>query len=296
VFCSLIIVWWEELKHRMRMGMSNLTGKTIFITGASRGIGRAIALRCAKEGAHIILAAKTKDPHPKLPGTIHSVAEEVEGMGGHALPIQLDVRNEMGVSEAMQKAADYFGGIDILVNNASAIALTPTAETTAAQLDLMMAVNVRATFLCAQAVLPYLIKASNPHILNLSPPLSMDPKWFRNHLAYTISKYGISMCTLGMAEEFKGYGIAVNSLWPKTTIATSAIEVHFPREILNASRKPEIVADAAYVIFNKDSRMHTGNFYIDEQVLRAEGITHFDEYALYPKAPLFSDLFVENGV
>lgn len=268
---------------------------TIFITGASRGIGRAIALRWAKEGANLILAAKTIDPHPTLPGTIHSVAEEVESMGGQALPIQLDVRNEMGVSEAMTQAADYFGGIDILVNNASAIALTPTAETSVKQLDLMMAVNVRATFLCSQAALPYLMKANNPHILNLSPPLNMHSKWFKNHLAYTLSKYGISMCTLGMAEEFKPYGIAVNSLWPKTTIATSAIEVHFPREILNASRKPEIVADAAYIILHKNSRTHTGNFYIDEQVLRAEGISDFDDYALYPKAPLFSDLFVENG-
>jgi citronellol/citronellal dehydrogenase len=271
-------------------------GKTIFITGASRGIGRAIALRWAKEGANVILAAKTKDPHPTLPGTIHSVAEEVESMGGRALPIQLDVRNEEGVSEAMQRAADYFGGIDILVNNASAIALTPTAETSAKQLDLMLTVNVRATFLCAQAALPYLIKSPNPHILNLSPPLNMDPKWFKNHVAYTISKYGISMCTLGMAEEFKSYKIAVNSLWPRTTIATSAIEVYFPREILNASRKPEIVADAAYVILNKNSTEHTGHFYIDEQVLRAEGVSNFDEYALYPKAPLFSDLFIETGV
>lgn len=272
----------------------SLAGKTIFITGASRGIGRAIALRCAKEGANLILAAKTRDPHPNLPGTIHSVAEEVENIGGQALPVQLDVRNEAGVSEAMQQAADYFGGIDILVNNASAIALTPTAETSVKQLDLMMAVNVRATFLCSQAALPYLIKSdNNPHILNLSPPLNMDPKWFQNHLAYTFSKYGISMCTLGMAEEFRGYGIAVNSLWPKTTIATSAIEVYFPREILNASRTPEIVADAAYVIMNKDSTIHTGNFYIDEQVLRAEGLSNFDAYALYAKAPLFLDLFVE---
>lgn len=271
-------------------------GKTIFITGASRGIGRAIALRFAKEGANVILAAKTKDPHPTLPGTIHSVAEEVESMGGQALPIQLDVRNETGVSEAMQRAADYFGGIDILVNNASAIALTPTAETSAKQLDLMLTVNVRATFLCSQTALPYLIKSSNPHILNLSPPLNMDLKWFKNHVAYTVSKYGVSMCTLGMAEEFKGYKIAVNSLWPRTTIATSAIEVYFPREILNASRKPEIVADAAYVILNKNSTEHTGHFYIDEQVLRAEGVSNFDEYALYPKAPLFSDLFIETGV
>lgn len=268
---------------------------TIFITGASRGIGRAIALRWAKEGANLILAAKTIEPHPKLPGTIRSVAEEVESMGGQALPIQLDVRNEMGVSEAMAEAVDHFGGIDVLVNNASAIALTPTAETSVKQFDLMMAVNVRATFLCAQAALPYLMKAANPHILNLSPPLNMNPKWFKNHLAYTLSKYGISMCTLGMAEEFRPYGIAVNSLWPKTTIATSAIEVHFPREILNASRKPEIVADAAYVILHRDSRAHTGNFYIDEQVLRAEGVSNFEPYALYPKTPLFSDLFIENG-
>lgn len=271
----------------------SLAEKTVFITGASRGIGRAIALKCAKAGANVILAAKTKEPHPKLPGTIYSVAEEIEVMGGRALPVQLDVRNESGVAEAMRAAADYFGGIDILVNNASAISLTPTAETSVKQLDLMMAVNLRATFLCSQAALPYLIKAVNPHILNLSPPLNMHPKWFQNHLAYTFSKYGISMCTLGMSEEFKDYGIAVNSLWPRTTIATSAVEVHFPREILNASRAPEIVADAAYVIMNKNSRTHTGNFYIDEEVLRKEGVTNFEIYTLHEKTPLFLDLFIE---
>jgi citronellol/citronellal dehydrogenase len=270
-----------------------MTGKTVFITGGSRGIGRAIALRLAQEGANIVLAAKTKEPHPTLSGTIHSVAEEVEEAGGRAMPIQLDVRNEASIAEAFLEAAKRFGGIDILINNASAISLTPTVETSAKRFDLMMAVNVRATFLCSQAAIPYLIKSKNPHILNMAPPLDMKGKWFKNHLAYTMSKYGMSMCTLGMSEEFQGHGIAVNSLWPKTTIATAAIAVHFPREILNASRKPEIVADAAFVILSKDSKKTTGHFFIDEEVLRKEGVKDFEAYALNPGTPLFTDLFLE---
>lgn len=272
--------------------IETLLGKTVFITGASRGIGRAIALRCAKEGANVVLAAKTKEPHPTLPGTIHTVAEEVELIGGRALPVQLDVRQEEAIQEAMKESARHFGGIDILVNNASAIYLAPTVETSAKRFDLMFSVNVRATFLCSQAAIPYLIKAPNPHILNLAPPLNLEPKWFKNHLAYTLSKYGMSMCTLGMAEEFKGHGIAVNALWPKTTIATKAIEVHFPREILAASRKPEIVAEAAYAIFLKNSKVTTGNFFIDEQVLRSAGVKDFEAYALNPGVELFTDLFI----
>jgi citronellol/citronellal dehydrogenase len=274
---------------------NSLTGKTLFITGASRGIGRAIALRCAKEGANLVLAAKTKEPHPTLPGTIHTVAEEVEELGGRALPIQLDVRDEVSIHQAMVLAVEHFGGIDLLVNNASAINLTPTVETSAKRFDLMFAVNVRATFLCSQAAIPYLIKAPNPHILNLAPPINLDPKWFKNHLAYTMSKYGMSMCTLGMAEEFKGQGIAVNALWPKTTIATKAIEVNFPKEIFNASRKPDIVAEAAYIIFTKDSKKVTGHFFIDEAVLRSEGMNNFEAYALNPSAALFTDLFLDDG-
>lgn len=274
--------------------VNQLTGKTIFITGASRGIGRAIALRCARAGANIALAAKTKVPHSKLLGTILSVAEEVENYGGRALPLQLDVRDEQAIIEAMRHTAEHFGGIDILINNAGAISLTPTIETTAKKFDLMMAVNTRATFLCAQAAMRYLIKAENPHILNMSPPLALNAKWFQYHLAYTLSKYGMSMCTLGMAEEFKAQGIAVNSLWPSTTIATSAIEVHFPKEIFQASRKPEIVADAAFAIITKDSRTTTGNFFLDEQILRQEGIKDFEPYALNPGLPLFTDLFLEN--
>lgn len=274
--------------------MKTLSGKTIFITGASRGIGRSIALRCARDGANIVLAAKTAKPHPKLPGTIHTVAEEVENNGGRALPLQLDVRDETAIVTAFRHAAEHFGGIDILVNNASAISLSPTVETPFKKFDLMFSVNVRATFLCCQAVIPYLIKAGNPHILNLSPPMVMNAKWFKNHLAYTLSKYGMSMCTLGLSAEFKSHGIAVNSLWPRTTIATSAIEVHFPKEILNASRKPEIVADAAHAILIKDSKTVSGNYFIDEHVLRAEGIEDFELYALNPGLPLFNDFFLDN--
>ena len=273
--------------------MPSLKDKTVFITGASRGIGRAIALRCAREGANIAVTAKTAAPHPRLPGTIHDVAKEVEAAGGKALPIQLDVRDDEAVATAVQQAAAHFGGIDILVNNASAIQLTGTLDTPAKRFDLMFDVNVRGTFLCSQACVPFLAKSKNPHILTLSPPLNMKPQWFRNHAAYTMAKYGMSMCTLGMAGEFSAQGIAVNSLWPRTTIATSAIAVNFPEAILKASRKPDIMADAAYAIFKRDSRTATGNFYIDEAVLREEGVTDFEAYAVTPGAQPYTDLFLD---
>jgi citronellol/citronellal dehydrogenase len=275
----------------------SLQGKTIFITGASRGIGREIALRCARDGANIVVTAKTAEPHASLPGTIHSVAAEVDAAGGKALALQLDVRDENAIAAAVTEAARVFGGVDILVNNASAILLTPTADTPMRRFDLMQGVNARGTFACSQACLPWLTKSAqagrNPHILTLSPPLNMKPRWFKDHVAYTLSKYGMSMCTLGMAEEFRGAGIAVNSLWPRTTIATAAIAVNFPDAILKASRKPEIMADAAYVIFNRDSRTASGNFYIDETVLRDAGVTDFERYAVTPGATLYTDLFLE---
>ena len=277
--------------------MAGLKGKTVFITGASRGIGREIALRCARDGANIVVTAKTAKPHATLPGTIHSVAAEVEAAGGKAFALQLDVRDENAIAAAVGEAVRLFGGIDILVNNASAIMLTPTAATPMKRYDLMQGVNARGTYACSQACLPSLEKSAragrNPHILMLSPPLSMKPRWFKDHIAYTMSKYGMSMCTLGMAEEFRGAGIAVNSLWPRTTIATAAIAVNFPEAILKASRKPAIMADAAYAIFNRDSRTATGNFYVDESVLREEGVTDFSEYAVTPGATLYTDLFLE---
>ncbi|HSW92961.1 MAG TPA: NAD(P)-dependent oxidoreductase [Gammaproteobacteria bacterium] len=273
--------------------MSNLKDKVVFITGASRGIGREIALRCARDGAKVVIAAKTEEPHPKLQGTIHSVAKEVEEAGGQALPVLLDVRDELRVSDAVSKTVAAFGGIDILVNNASAISLSSTLETSMKRFDLMSSVNVRGTFLCSQLCIPHLKKSANPHILNLSPPLNMQAKWFKDHLAYTMSKYGMSLCTLGMAEEFKEAGIAVNSLWPKTTIATAAIAFNFPKEILNASRKPHIMADAAYEILIRDSRKTTGHFFIDEEVLKESGVTDFSRYAVCPDVPLFMDLFLD---
>lgn len=274
------------------MSTHSLKDKVIFITGASRGIGREIALRCAREGAKIVIVAKTDKPHPTLEGTVHTVAKEIVEAGGKALPIAVDLRNETQVYESVAKAVAEFGGIDILVNNASAIFLAPTLETPLKRFDLIFSVNVRATFLCAQACIPHLKKSPNPHILNLSPPLNMQAKWFKDHLAYTMSKYGMSMCTLGMAEELKPLGIAVNSLWPKTTIATAAIAVHFPKEILQASRKPSIMADAVYEILTSDSRQLTGNFFIDEDLLKTRGVSDFKQYALNPSVPLFTDLFL----
>ena len=272
--------------------MKNLDGKTVFITGATRGIGREIALRCARDGANVCITGKTDAPHARLPGTIHSVAHEVERGGGRSLAIRLDVRDGAAIAGAVAHAAEHFGGIDILVNNASAISLTNTLETSAKILDLMWDVNMRATFLAAQACIPHLRKAPNPHILTLSPPPELNPKWFSPHLAYTISKYGMSLCALGMSREFAADGIAVNCLWPKTTIATAAIEFNFPEAILNASRTPEIVADAAWHILTRDSRTCSGNFFVDETVLREAGVEDFDRYAVNPGTTLYQDLFL----
>ena len=273
--------------------MSGLKGKTIFITGATRGIGREIALTCARDGANIVVTGKSAEPHPKLPGTIGEVAKEVEAAGGKALAIQLDVRDADAVEAAVAQAAKKFGHIDALVNNASAISMTGTLETPARRLDLMLSVNLRGTYVCSRACVPHLKKAANPHILTLSPPLNMHPRWFKGHVGYTMAKYGMSMCTLGMAEEFRVDGIAVNSLWPRTTIATAAIEVNFPKAILDASRKPAIMADAARAVLLRESRRATGNFYIDETVLREEGVTDFARYAVTPGAKLYTDLFLE---
>ncbi|MBI3480541.1 MAG: NAD(P)-dependent oxidoreductase [Nitrosomonadales bacterium] len=278
--------------------MADLRGKTIFITGSSRGIGREIALRCARDGANLVITGKTIEAHAKLPGTIHTVADEVAQAGGQALAIQLDVRDDQAIRAAVKQAADRFGGIDVLVNNASAISISGTLETPARRLDLMWDVNMRATFLVSQACIPYLKLADNPHILTMSPPLNLDEKWFAPHLAYTISKYGMSMCTLGLAREFSAgssgsKGIAVNCLWPRTTIATAAIEFNFPESVLRASRKPAIMADAAHVILTRDSRACSGNFFIDEQVLSEAGVSDFDQYAVSPGTPLFSDLFLD---
>ncbi len=272
--------------------MTSLRGKTIFITGASRGIGREIALRCSADGANLVITGKTSDPHPKLPGTIHTVAAEVEQAGGKALAVQLDVRDEAAIRAAVEQAAQQFGGIDVLINNASAISLTGTLETPAKRLDLMWSVNMRATFLASQACISWLKKAANPHILTLSPPLNLDAQWFAPHAAYTISKYGMSMCALGMAREFGDDGIAVNCLWPRTTIATAAIEYNFPEAVLRASRKPAIMADAAHYILTRSSRECSGNFFVDEDVLRAAGVEDFGQYAVSPGTPLYQDLFL----
>ena len=272
--------------------MNDLRGKTIFITGSSRGIGREIALRCARDGAQLVITGKTVAAHAKLPGTILTVADEVEQAGGKALAIQLDVRDDDAIKAAVQETMEKFGGIDVLVNNASAISLTPTLQTPAKRLDLMWDVNMRATFLASQACIPHLRKASNPHILTLSPPLNFEAKWFAPHVAYSISKFGMSLCALGMAKEFEQDGIAVNCLWPRTTIATAAIEFNFPEVILRASRKPAIVADAAHAILLRDSKTFSGFFFIDDEVLRASGVKNFDQYAVSPGEPLYNDLFL----
>jgi len=272
--------------------MATLQGRTIFITGASRGIGRSIALRCARDGARIVIVAKTVEPHPKLPGTIHTVAEEVRQAGGEALPLPVDIRDEAAVVGAVTRAVETFGGIDILVNNASAIGLTGTLATPIKRYDLMQDINTRGTYLCAQACLPHLVRASNPHILTMSPPLNLNPRWFGPHVAYTISKYGMSLCTLGLAAEFAGQGVAVNSLWPRTTIATAAVEMFFP-QALAGSRTPEIVADAAHLLLTRSSRSATGQFFVDETVLRAAGVTDFERYAVTPGTPLSSDIFLD---
>ena len=262
-----------------------LAGKRIFITGGSRGIGLAIAFRAAADGASIAIAAKTSDPNPKLPGTIHTAAAEIEAAGGKALAIQCDLRDELQIEAAVSQAAEAFGGIDILINNASAINLTRTDATPAKRFDLMFDVNVRGTFLTSQAALPHLRKSGaegrNPHILNLSPPLSMKPIWFKNHVAYTMAKYGMSMCVLGMAEEFKRDGIAVNALWPRTVIDTAALQM-IPGIDALAGRKPEILADAAYIIFNRPAAECTGNFFVDDELLASEGITDLEKYSVTP--------------
>ena len=272
--------------------MPTLAGKTLFISGASRGIGLAIALRAARDGANIVIAAKTDTPHPRLPGTIHTAAAEIEAAGGHALPLAVDIRFEEQVYGAVEKAVQHFGRIDILVNNASAINLTGTLQTPMKRFDLMMGVNLRGTFLCSQACLPHLAKAANPHILTLSPPLNMSAKWFAPCVAYTMAKYGMSMCVLGMAEEFRREGIAVNALWPKTIIATAALQI-IPGAEPERGRTPEIMADAAWHILTRESRTTTGNFFIDEEVLAAAGVTDFSRYAVSPGKPLRGDFFLD---
>ncbi|ASY22693.1 citronellol/citronellal dehydrogenase [Candidatus Planktophila versatilis] len=263
----------------------SLQGKRIFVTGGSRGIGLAIALRAAADGALVAIAAKTSDPNPKLPGTIHSAAEEIRAAGGTALPIQCDLRDENQIADAVGQAAKEFGGIDILINNASAINLTRTEDTPAKRFDLMFDVNVRGTFLTSQAALPHLRESAeagrNPHILTLSPPLSMKAKWFKNHVAYTMAKYGMSMCVLGMAEEFKRDGIAVNALWPRTAIDTAALQM-IPGVDTAACRTPEILSDTAYIILNRNSKECTGNFFVDDEVLASEGITDLEKYSVVP--------------
>ena len=263
----------------------SLQGKRIFITGGSRGIGLAIALRAARDGASVAIAAKTAEPNPKLPGTIYSAAEEIKAAGGTALPIQCDLRDETQIAAAVAQAAAEFGGIDILINNASAINLTRTAETPAKRFDLMFDVNVRGTFLTSQAAIPFLRDSAeagrNPHILNLSPPLSMKPKWFKDHVAYTMAKYGMSMCVLGMSEEFKRDGIAVNALWPRTAIDTAALQM-IPGVDTAACRTPEILSDSAYIILNRNSKECTGNFFVDDEVLASEGITDLEKYSVVP--------------
>jgi len=274
--------------------VADLAGKTIFITGASRGIGEAIAVRCAQDGANVVLVAKTKEPHPKLPGTIYTAAEKVEAAGGRALPVVADVRFEDQVAAAVDRAVETFGGIDVLVNNASAISLTGTLATSMKKFDLMHQVNVRATFLCSKLCIPHLLVRDNPHILNLSPPLSMKPKWFAGHVAYTMSKYGMSMCVLGMAAEFADKGLAVNALWPKTAIATAAVRNLLGGEAtIRRCRTPEIMADAAHAILTRPARDTTGNFFVDEQVLREAGVTDFQKYAVDPSQDLLPDFFLD---
>jgi citronellol/citronellal dehydrogenase len=274
----------------------NLKGKTIFISGASRGIGLAIVKKAAADGANVAIAAKTADPNPRLPGTIHTAAAEIEQAGGKALPLQCDIRDEEQVAAAARRAAETFGGIDILINNASAISLTPTESTPMKRFDLMFGVNVRGTFLCTQACLPYLKRAGesgrNPHILTLAPPLNMDARWFAPHVAYTMAKYGMSMCVLGHAEEFRPYGIAVNALWPRTVIQTAALQM-IPGVEPEHCRSPQIMADAAYAVLTSDARTTTGNFFIDEDVLTRAGVSDFGGYAVVPGSrQLLPDLFL----
>ncbi|KAK7120209.1 hypothetical protein R3I94_020273 [Phoxinus phoxinus] len=276
----------------MLQNTGKLAGCTLFITGASRGIGKAIALKAARDGANVVIAAKTADVHPKLPGTIYTAAAEIEAAGGKALPCIVDVRDEKQINDAVEQAVEKFGGIDILVNNASAINLTGTLETPMKKIDLMLGVNLRGTYLTSKLCIPHLLKSKNPHILNLSPPLNLNPVWFKNHTAYTMAKYGMSMCVLGMAEEFRG-SIAVNALWPKTAIQTAAMDMLGGSGIGKQCRKVEIMADAAYAILEKPSSF-TGQFVIDEDILKKEGIKDFDIYAVEPGHPLLPDFFLDE--
>jgi citronellol/citronellal dehydrogenase len=272
----------------------SLKNKTVLITGGSRGIGKAIALRLAKEGANIAIAAKTIEPHPKLEGTIYSAAEEIEKLGVKVLPLQCDIRFEDQIDAAVNKTVETFGGIDVLVNNASAISLTPTEQTDAKRFDLMMDIEIRGTFFMCKTCIPHLKKSTNAHILNLSPPINLNPKWLGQHLAYTMAKYGMSMIVLGLAEELKQHKIAANALWPKTTIATAAVQNLLGGEFLmQMSRTPEIVADAAYHILKQPSAEYTGNFFIDEDVLKKEGITDLEKYAVNPQQKLMADIFLD---
>ena len=271
----------------------SFTNKTIFITGASRGIGKAIAIRLAKEGANIVVAAKSVEENPKLGGTIFSAAQEIENAGGKALPVQCDIRDEGQIQAAVDKAVATFGGIDVLINNASAISLTPTEKTEPKRFDLMHDINVRGTFFMSKACIPHLKNGSNAHILTLSPPLNMDMKWFANHIAYTLSKYNMTMIALGLAAELKKYNIAANALWPRTTIATAAVQNLLGGQMLiNMSRTPEIIADAVFYILSKPATTCTGNAFIDEAVLAAEGITDLSKYSVVAGAQLYNDLFI----
>ncbi len=272
--------------------MADLKGKTLFITGASRGIGLAIALRAARDGANVAIVAKTTEPHPKLPGTIFTAAKEIEAAGGQALPLLTAIRFGDQVQAGVAATVERFGGTDILVNNASAISVTGTLETPIKRFDLMMGINTRGTFLCSQVCLPHLKRAGNPHILTLSPPLNMNARWFAPHVAYTIAKYGMSLCVLGMAEEFRGAGVAVNALWPRTIIATAALQM-IPGVDPGWGRKPEILADAAHWILTQPSRTLTGNFFIDEDALRRTGVTDLSAYAVDPTKPLRQDIFLD---
>jgi citronellol/citronellal dehydrogenase len=276
--------------------MTNLRGKTMFVTGGSRGIGLAIALRAARDGANVAIAAKTADPHPKLPGTIYTSAAAIDEAGGKGLAIMMDVREEASVAAALAKTAETFGGIDIIVNNASAIQLTDSQATDMKRFDLMMGVNTRGTFMVSKLAVPYLVQSDNPHILALSPPLDIAEKWFAPHTAYSIAKYGMSLAMLGLAGELRTKGIAVNALWPRTTIATAAIEFVVGEALMQMSRTPEIMADAAHAIFVKPARTFTGNFLIDDSFLAAEGVTDFDIYRVDPTKPLAQDFFVPDDV
>ena len=270
----------------------SLNGKTLFITGASRGIGLAIALKAARDGAAIAIAAKTATPHAKLPGTVYTAAEAIESAGGKALPLVVDVRDEEAVKGAIATTIERFGGLDIVVNNASAISLTPTTETAMSRFDLMHQINTRGTFMVSKYAIPHLAKAANPHILMLAPPLEVREEWFAPHLAYSLAKFGMSLCVLGLAGELRRQGIAVNALWPRTVIATSAIEMLGGDALVQASRTPDIVAEAAYVVFGKPASSFTGNFLIDDSFLAAEGVTDFEKYRVNPSVPVMQDFFV----